>query len=60
MESLLIILVCLFAALFVVVKLTEKHGKPLEPEQQSKLSRIFIVLLVVLIVARAIQYFAGG
>ena len=54
MESLLIILVCLFAALFVVVKLTEKHGKPLEPEQQSKLSRIFIVLLVVLIVARAI------
>lgn len=60
MEALLIILVCLFAALFVVVKLTEKHGKSLEPEQQSKLSRIFMILLVVLVLARTIEYFVGG
>lgn len=60
MESLLIILVCLFAALFVMIKLTEKHGKPLEPEQQSKLSRIFMVLLVVFLLARTIEYFVSG
>lgn len=60
MESLLIILVCLFVALFIIVKLTEKHGKPLEPEQQSKLSRIFMILLVVFVVARAIEYFVAG
>lgn len=57
MATLLIILLCLFASLALVVKLTEKHGKPLEPEQQAKLSRIFIVLLAVLLVAQAVRYF---
>ena len=60
MEALLIILVCLFAAVFVMVKVTEKHGKPLEPEQQSKLSGIFMVLLVVFLVVQAIQYFVNA
>jgi len=60
MEALLIILVCLFAGLFVIVKLTEKHGKPLEPEQQAKMGRFFMILVGIFLVVKAIDYFISG
>ncbi|WP_299732705.1 hypothetical protein [uncultured Endozoicomonas sp.] len=53
--KLISILVILFISLFVVVKLTEKHGKPMTAEQQSKLSRIAMVLIFVMIVAGLIK-----
>lgn len=56
MGNLLLILLCLFAALAVVVMLAEKFAKPMDVEQQSKLSRIFIVLVFLLLVGRLIQY----
>jgi threonine/homoserine/homoserine lactone efflux protein len=60
MGTLFTILVCLFAALFVVVKLTEKHGKPLEAEQQQQYSKIIMVLVGVMLLAAAIKFFVAG
>jgi hypothetical protein len=57
MMTLFGILACLFIALLVLIKLTEGRAKPLTNEQQAKLGKIFIVLLVVLLVARALDYF---
>ncbi|USE34740.1 hypothetical protein [Endozoicomonas sp. SCSIO W0465] len=53
--NLISILVLLFITLFVVVKLTERHGKPLTYEQQSKLSKIAMVLIFVMLVAALIK-----
>ncbi|WP_175404524.1 hypothetical protein [Endozoicomonas atrinae] len=53
--NLISILVLLFITLFVVVKLTELHGKPLTNEQQSKLSKIAMVLIFVMLVAALIK-----
>ena len=55
MANLLIILVVLFAVLALVVKLTEKHAKPIDAKEQNKLSRIAMVLIVMLILGRLIQ-----
>ncbi len=43
--NLLIILVVLFAALALIVKLTEGRAKPLDPEQQQRYSKIIMVLV---------------
>ena len=43
--NLILILVGLFAALAIVVKITEKKGKPLDPEQQQRYSKIIMVLV---------------
>ncbi|WP_257296559.1 hypothetical protein [Endozoicomonas sp. YOMI1] len=53
--NLISILVLLFITLFVVVKLTERHGKPLTNEQQGKLAKIAMVLIVVMLVAALIK-----
>lgn len=60
MATLLTILLVLFVALAVLVKLTEKHGKTMEPEQQSKLWRVLVVLIFVGLIIRLIQYALGG
>ncbi|MGK0441091.1 MAG: hypothetical protein ACJA0N_000887 [Pseudohongiellaceae bacterium] len=60
MATLFTVLACLFAALFVVVKLTEKHGKPLEAEQQQQYSKIITVLVGVMLLATAIKFFVMG
>lgn len=43
--NLILILMVLFAALALVVKLTEKHGKPLDVEQQQRYSKVIMVLV---------------
>lgn len=43
--NLILILVVLFAALALVVKLTEKHGQPLDVEQQQRYSKVIMVLV---------------
>ncbi len=55
MGVLLVILGILFATLFVVVMLTQRFGKPMEPEQMQKLSRVAMILMGVLLVASAIK-----
>ena len=55
MENLLFILICLFAALFLVVKLTEKFGKPMEPGEQRNLSRWAMILLAVLLIGSLLR-----
>jgi hypothetical protein len=59
MGNLLIILAVLFVALFVVVTLTEKYAKPMEAEQQTKLSRIAMVLMAVLLLAGSMRQCVG-
>jgi hypothetical protein len=56
MNNLFLILLLLFAALALVVTLTERYAKPIAPEQQSKLSGIIIILIFVMLAARLIQY----
>jgi uncharacterized membrane protein required for colicin V production len=55
MENLLFILLCLFIALFVVVKLTERFGKPMEPSEQRNLSRWAMILLAILLVGSLLR-----
>lgn len=56
MGSLLTILLILFVVLAVVVMLTERYAKPIDSEQQSKLSRVIIILVFVMLSARLIQF----
>ncbi|MFT5693356.1 MAG: threonine/homoserine/homoserine lactone efflux protein [Oceanicoccus sp.] len=56
MGNLLTILLILFVVLAVVVMLTERYAKPIDAEQQSKLSRVIIILIFVMLSARLIQF----
>ena len=60
MGNLLLILLLLFASLAILVKVTEKRAKPLDADQQSKLSRIIIILVLIMLVARLVQYLIEG
>ena len=53
--NLLIILAVLFVCLFLVVTLAERFGKPMDPEKQVKLSRIAMILIGVMLVARLLK-----
>ena len=55
MTTLITILALLFAALFIVVTLTEKYGNR-DPEQTAKLSRYIMPLVVLLILAQVIKF----
>ncbi len=55
MHNLLAILLVLFAALAIVVKVAERYGKPLEPAQQARLWRVLVVLIVAGLIMRLIQ-----
>jgi len=58
--NLIIILVVLFVALFVLVKLSERYGKPMTAEQQQQYSKWIMILVAVMLVASAIRYFTQG
>lgn len=45
--TLLIILACIFGGVALMVILGEKFGKPLEPEEQGKYSKIIMVLVFI-------------
>ena len=53
--NLISILVVLFITLFVVIKVTERHSKPLTVEQQGKLAKIAMVLIVIMLIAGLIR-----
>ncbi|MGI9274111.1 MAG: hypothetical protein ACR2PT_04525 [Endozoicomonas sp.] len=52
MSNLITILLILFASLAIVVMVAEKYGKPMGQSKQAKLSRIAIILILVMLVAR--------
>ena len=60
MANLLLILGALFVTLFIVVKVVEKHAKPMPGEQMAKLSRLAMILIMVLLVGRLLQQWLGG
>ncbi len=55
MTTLITILALLFAALFIVVTLTEKYGSR-DSEQTAKLSRYIKPLVALLILAQVIKF----
>ena len=55
MTTLITILALLFAALFIVVTLTEKYGSR-DSEQTAKLSRYILPLVALLIMAQVIKF----
>ena len=55
MTTLITILAILFAALFIVVTLTEKYGNR-DPEQTAKLSRYIMPLVALLVLAQVIKF----
>ena len=58
--TLLLILGGLFLGLALMVYLTGRFAKPLAPEQQQRLSRWIVILIVVLLIASIIRHYAGG
>lgn len=59
MNNLLIILLVLFASLFVIVPLVERVAKPVEAEQMQKYHRIFGILLGVMVIAMTVRFCVG-
>ena len=55
--NLLIILLVLFICLFLVVTLTGRYGKPMDPVKQAKLSRVALILIAVMLIARILKEF---
>lgn len=59
MGNLLVILLVLFVSLAVIVKVAEKYAKPMEDEQQRKLSRIAMILIMALMVLGLLRHMMG-
>lgn len=59
MGTLLTILLVLFVTLAIIVKVTEKYGKPLEPEQQARLSKAIVFLIVIGLIVQAVRMLLG-
>lgn len=47
--TVIVIIAVLFAALFIVIPLVEKHGKRHSPEELAKLSRWFMPLIGIML-----------
>ncbi|MEH6556154.1 MAG: hypothetical protein V7459_12495 [Oceanicoccus sp.] len=60
MANLLLVLGLLFVALAVVVYLTGRFAKPMDPAHQRKLSRIAMGLIMFLLLGRLLQQWLGG
>jgi hypothetical protein len=57
MAVLIGIIVILFATLFLLVPMLEKHGRERSPDELQKISRWMTPLMVIMIIAMAIRYF---
>lgn len=57
MDNLFKILIILFASLAVMVFVLERIGKPMDDEQQSKISKWFLPLMAILALASIFRYF---
>lgn len=53
--TLIIILTCVFLAVFLMVMLGERFGKPMSEEQQGKYSKVTWILVFILLVAAIIK-----
>jgi len=53
--TLLIILVCVFAVVALMVILGERFGKPMTDEQQSKFSKISVILVFIILVVAIVK-----
>ncbi len=53
--TLIIILICVFLAVFLMVTLGAKFGKPMTDEQQGKYSKVITVLVFIAIVGAIIK-----
>ena len=56
MDTLFLLLLCIFAGVALMVGLGERFAKPMEPEQMQKLSRWIIPLVAVAIIIQLIRF----
>lgn len=54
--NVLILLGVLFLALFIIIPLVERSGLRVSPETSSKISRIILPLVVILILVQVFMY----
>lgn len=59
MGTLILILVILFATLFVLLPLLEKYGKERTPEELHKIGRFITPLIFILILLTGFRAFMG-
>lgn len=59
MTTLFIILVVLFAALFVIVPLLEKHASRGDAVDESKISRWIIPLMALVLILALVRHYVG-
>lgn len=57
--TLLIILICLFLSLAILIRVAEKFGSPLQPEQSQRYSKIIIILMGLLLLASGAKMLFG-
>jgi len=57
MENLFTILIILFASLALTVFVLQRWGQPMAPEQQAKLSRWVLPLLLILLLAQLLRHY---
>ena len=53
--TLIIILACVFIAVFLMVTLGERFGKPITEEQQSKYGKVLPILVFILLIGAVIK-----
>tara|TARA_R110002072_G_scaffold45776_3_gene127598 strand:- start:372 stop:557 length:186 start_codon:yes stop_codon:yes gene_type:complete len=60
MNTLLIILLCIFGGVALMVVLGEKFASPMEPEKLQRITRWIWPLVMISIVIQMIMYFSGS
>jgi len=56
MANLVIVLLFIFGGVALMVMLGQRYAKPMEPEQEAKLARWFLILAGLAIVVGLIEY----
>lgn len=56
MNTLIVILLCVFAGVALMVVLGERFAKPMEPEQMQRLSRWIMPLVALAIVLSMVKF----
>jgi len=56
---LFIILGILFLTLIILIPLLEKYGRERSPEEIQKITRFFVPLMIIMLIAMSIRYFMG-
>jgi hypothetical protein len=60
MQNLFIVILCIFAAMALLVAVTQRYGKTADDKTTSKLQQWIVPLVGLLLVLSALEYFMRG